>query len=76
LLHECYFPDNRADFARLTGHSHTTPVVELARSAGVGKLVLVHIDPEREDDDPIDIAVARAVFPNTIVADDLMQVDF
>jgi ribonuclease BN (tRNA processing enzyme) len=76
LLHECYFPDERADFARLTGHSHTTPVVELAKSAGVGKLVLVHIDPEREDDDPIDIAVARAVFLNTIVADDLMQVDF
>ena len=37
LLHECYFPDQMADLAELTGHSVTTPVLQLApRPASVG----------------------------------------
>jgi ribonuclease BN (tRNA processing enzyme) len=76
LIHECYFPDERAEFARLTGHSHTTPVARLAKEAGVGRLILVHIDPEREDDDPIEIDVATKIFPRTVIAEDLQQVEF
>ena len=76
LIHECYFPDEMAEWSLKTGHSNTTPVVELARAAGVGQLWLVHIDPQRPDDDPIGIATARAIFPATKIAEDLLEIEF
>jgi ribonuclease Z len=76
LLHECYFPDVHADWANLTGHSHTTPVVEVARRAGVGRLVLTHINPLATEDDPIGLEAARAVFPTTELGYDGMEVEF
>ena len=47
----------------------------LAKEAGVGRLFLTHIDPQRSDDDPIDIATARAIFPETLLAEDLLEID-
>lgn len=76
LIHECYFPDEMAEWAEKTGHSHTTPVAELARDANVGKLVLTHIDPQKTDDDPIGIKTAQKIFPDTILGEDLMKIDF
>lgn len=76
LLHECYFPDDNADWAKTTGHSHTSAVAEVAREAGVGQLVLVHINPLRTDDDPIGLDVARTVFPATEIGQDLMEIEF
>jgi ribonuclease BN (tRNA processing enzyme) len=76
LIHECYFPDDLSEWAAKTGHSHTTPVAQLARDAGVGRLVLMHIDPRRADDDPIDLQKARSIFPQTELAEDLMAVEF
>lgn len=70
LIHECNFTDQMWDWAVKTGHSHTTPVAELAREAGVGRLILMHIDPAHPEDDPIGLDVARAVFPKTTVAED------
>ena len=75
LIHECYFPDEMADWARKTGHSHVTPVAELARDANVGRLMLMHIDPQRADDDPIGLATARSIFPATEIAEDLTVVE-
>lgn len=72
LIHECYFPDAQSAFAVQTGHSHTTPVAELARDAGVGRMVLVHIDPLNDSDDPVELAKARAIFPDTELAVDGM----
>ncbi len=76
LIHECNFPDRMAEWSETTGHSHTTPVVELARDAEVGRLILVHIDPEDASDDPIGLEHARSIFPNTDVAEDLLEIDF
>lgn len=76
LIHECYFPDEMAEWADKTGHSHTTPVAQLARDCNAGKLVLTHIDPQRAGDDPIDIKVAQKIFPNTVLGEDLMEIDF
>jgi ribonuclease BN (tRNA processing enzyme) len=71
LIHECYFPDDKAVWANQTGHSHTTPVAELARAAGVGRLVLVHVDPLSPLEDPVDVAAARRIFPDTELGRDL-----
>lgn len=76
LIHECYFPDDMAEWADKTGHSFTTAVAHLAADAGVGRLLLMHIDPERPEDDPIGLATARGVFPATDLAEDRMEVEF
>ncbi len=76
LVHECYFSDARADWARRTGHSWTTAVARVARAAGVGRLVLVHLDPLATDDDPIGLDVARSIFPATQIGEDLMELEF
>jgi ribonuclease Z len=76
LIHECYFPDEQAEWAEKTGHSHTTPVAKLAREAGVMQLVLTHFDPRRTEADPIGLATARAIFPCTELGEDLMVIDF
>ena len=75
LIHECNFPDEMAEWAETTGHSHTSPVAQLAKDAGVGRLFLTHIDPQRSGDDPIGLATARAIFPETHLAEDLMGID-
>ena len=74
LIHECYFPDDAAEWAEKSGHSHTTMVAQLALDAGVGRLLLTHIDPQRPGDDPIGLETARADFSTTEIAEDLMQV--
>ena len=76
LIHECYFPDDMADWTKKTGHSHTTQVAQLAQDAGVKRLLLVHIDPQRPDDDPIGLETARKIFPNTEVAEDGLAMEF
>lgn len=70
LIHECYFPDESANWAVQTGHSHTTPVAELARECAVGRLVLIHTDPRNAARDPIGLDVARSIFPATTLPED------
>jgi len=76
LVHECYFADEMAELATMTGHSHTTPVAEVARAAGVGRLVLVHVNPMIETVDPVGLETARAIFKATDVGVDGMEIDF
>jgi ribonuclease Z len=75
LVHECYFRDAQADFAKVTGHSHTTPVLELARECGAKRLVLTHLDPQSVQNDPIELAKHISLFPNTTIADDRLEID-
>ncbi|HEY2892757.1 MAG TPA: MBL fold metallo-hydrolase [Pirellulales bacterium] len=76
LVHECYFPDSASELAKLTGHSTISEVARLAKNAKVGKLLLVHVDPSKEEADPIHAAAARAIFPGTFLASDLEEVEF
>jgi len=76
LIHECNFLDDLHDLAVKTGHSHTTPVCELARDAGVKRLVMTHFDPYAALDDPVDLPKARSIFPAAEVAEDLSVIEF
>jgi ribonuclease BN (tRNA processing enzyme) len=76
LVHECYFPDDQAEWARKVAHSHTTPVAQVARAAGVKRLVLVHLNPLSLSDDPIGIDTARAIFADTELGEDRMELEF
>lgn len=76
LLHECYFPDGWEEKAELTGHSCLTPVAEVAAAADVGLLVLVHINPLDESDDPLGVDAAREIFPAIEIGEDGTTIEF
>ncbi len=76
LVHECCFPDELTEWAAKTGHSSASNVAALAKAAQVKRLVLVHVDPQRADDDPIGMDRVRGIFPNAELAEDLMEVEF
>lgn len=76
LVHECHFRDGMSQRAALTGHSCTTQVAQVARQAEVGRLILVHINPLETADDPVGLAAARAVFPQTDLGTDRLVIEF
>lgn len=76
LIHECYFPDEMNDWAEKTGHSSSSNVAMLAKSADVRRLYIVHVDPQRPDNDPVGLDSIRAIFANTELAEDLMEIEF
>ncbi len=76
LVHECHFADDLPDQALLTGHSCLGPVAELAAAAGVGRLLLTHINPLADAERPVDLDAARAIFPETVLGADNMEVNF
>jgi ribonuclease BN (tRNA processing enzyme) len=76
LIHECNFPDGREEHARITGHSCLTPVAEVAKAAEVGRLVLTHFDALDESEDPVGVAAAREIFPNTDLGEDELEIEF
>lgn len=76
LLHECYFDDDDPERADLTGHSCLSPVLQVAAKAGVGRLVLVHINPMMKDDGEMDVDRVRHIFPNVEIGVDRMELEF
>jgi len=75
LIHECYFGDEMAEHAKLTGHSCLSPVAEVAAAAEVGRMVLVHINPLLADDNDLDMTSARKIFPDIEIGVDRMELD-
>lgn len=76
LLHECYFPDSMLELAEMTGHSIATPVAQLASSANVGRLILVHVSPASEVSAKKILQDAERAFPSVELGHDLMEVEF
>jgi ribonuclease BN (tRNA processing enzyme) len=50
-------------------------VAQVAKAAGVGRLILTHIEPTVEREGLLDIGVAQAIFPRTELAEDGMVVE-
>jgi ribonuclease BN (tRNA processing enzyme) len=76
LVHECNYPDGMEEMAELTGHSCATPVAQTARAAGVKRLVLTHVNPATDVEDPIGMPAIRKVFPGAELGYDGMLLDF
>ncbi len=74
LIHDCTLADELSDKASENYHSTPSKAAKIAKKAGVKKLVLTHISPRYEDDTVL-LQEARKVFPNTVVAQDLMVID-
>ena len=76
LIHECYFPDDMQEWALKTGHSSATAVATVARDSGARQLYLVHADPQHPEDDPVGMDNIRSIFPNSQLAEDLLEIEF
>jgi ribonuclease BN (tRNA processing enzyme) len=76
LVHECNFADDQAELAKLTGHSTTSAVAQVAQRAGVGRLLLVHVNPLAEAETTTNLQVARGIFADTLLGEDEMVVEF
>lgn len=76
LVHECYFGDDSPDQAELTGHSCLSQVARVAAAAGVGRLVLVHVNPLVRNDNEVDLKRTREIFADAVLGTDRMEIDF
>ncbi|MDQ2732424.1 MAG: ribonuclease Z [Armatimonadota bacterium] len=73
LIHDCTFAADLDDEARISGHSTTVQAAQQALQAGCRRLALTHISARYTDDDLL-LTEARAIFPHTFVARDLLSV--
>jgi ribonuclease Z len=76
LVHEAYFATEAQNLPAVTGHSCLTTVTKVAAAADVGRLVLVHIDPQIDGNAGFDLDAARRVFKNTEVGADRAELEF
>ena len=75
LIHEATFGDEEAARAVETGHSTAREAAEVARDAGVRRLLLTHISA-RYSRDAVDLErEARTVFAETTIGKDGMEIE-
>lgn len=70
LIHEAYFGDGEREMARLTGHSCVSDALAVAEAASVGRVVLVHMNPRIDSDQPLDLTAAERRFDELLVGRD------
>lgn len=75
LIHDAALANEMADWARETKHSTAGEAAEVASRAGVEQLILTHISSRYSKDTLPLLTDARAIFKNTLVAEDLMKLD-
>lgn len=73
LIHESTFGSDRTDEAHEYYHTTAAQAAQIAKKAGVKKLVLIHFSPRYKNVKPL-LEEAKKVFPNTVLAEDGMKV--
>jgi ribonuclease Z len=74
IIHECTFDDTLKDKAEIDGHSTPSQAAGQAKAAGANLLVLTHISA-RYPDATVLLEQAKKVFPNTVLAEDLLALE-
>lgn len=74
LYHEATYADDNAQLAAPRGHSTARSAAALARSAGVGRLVIGHFSRRYSSEDSL-LAEAKEEFAATTLADEGLRID-
>jgi ribonuclease Z len=73
LIHEATYTEELEAEAREYGHSTAAQAARTARDAGARRLLITHFST-RYPDPAVLLEEARAIFPETILAEDLMEI--
>jgi ribonuclease Z len=74
LIHEATYTEDLVEEARQFGHSTAAQAARTAREAKAKRLLLTHFSSRYADVRPL-LDEARAIFPDTIAAQDLMEIE-
>ena len=74
LVHEATFDDEMLERSQEDGHSTPSQAAEVAKEAGVKRLILTHISARYETPKPL-LEQARKIFPQVEAAEDFMKID-
>ncbi|ADI73121.1 ribonuclease Z [Methanohalobium evestigatum Z-7303] len=75
LIHDGSLDDSQSEWAAESMHSTASEAAELAKKAGVIKLVLTHISSRYTEDESPLLNDANEIFENVVIADDLMEIN-
>jgi ribonuclease Z len=74
LIHEATLTQDLNEYANAVGHSTAIEAAQIACQAGARTLVLTHISSRYANAAPL-LKEAQLVFPNTLVAEDLLELE-
>jgi ribonuclease Z len=75
LIHDGMFLEEDLEKAQARGHSTAAEAAQVARRARATRLALTHMSPRYRGAEERFLAEARAVFPETVIAHDLMEME-
>ncbi|HST23007.1 MAG TPA: ribonuclease Z [Blastocatellia bacterium] len=74
LIHEATYTEELTEEAHDYGHSTAAQAASIARDAGARRLLITHYSTRYPDVTPL-VEEARAIFPDTLLAQDLVEVE-
>jgi ribonuclease Z len=74
IIHDCTFDDSLTEKAGVDGHSTPSQAAGQAKAANAKRLVLSHISARYQDASPL-LEQAKKVFPNTVLAEDYLELE-
>jgi len=75
LIHEATFAKALAEIAKEKKHSTSVDAAYAAKKMGAKQLILTHISARYQSDALILLEEAKEIFPNTILAEDLLKIE-
>ena len=75
LIHEATFSKRLAETAKEKKHSTAVDAANDAKKMGAKQLILTHISARYQSDALILLEEAKEIFPNTILAEDLLKIE-
>ena len=74
IIHDCTFDDSLSEKASVDGHSTPSQAAMQAKVAGAKQLALSHISARYPNAELL-LEQAKKVFPNTIIAEDFLEIE-